>query len=162
MFGHVRNIITGKILTLFPNEKGYLRVCLQSNDGKHKTPKIHRMVVTVYLPNPSGRSEVNHKDGDKQNNFVWNLEWSTRRENMIHAFKNNLINVQSRSGENHYRTNLTVEIVEEICKALLFHGMVNVPTIVWELNARGIDVTKHQVNHIKYKNVWREVSDRWF
>lgn len=45
----------------------------------------HVIVARKFIPNPQGKPEVNHKDGNKMNNHVSNLEWVTRKENMIHA-----------------------------------------------------------------------------
>lgn len=49
--------------------------------------EIHRLVATVHIPKPDGCDVVNHKDGDKHNNHVDNLEWTTQRENMLHSYR---------------------------------------------------------------------------
>jgi hypothetical protein len=76
-------------LALCFDPKGYLRVALYFGE-KRKTQKVHRLVAQAFIPNPDGKPEVNHKDGDKTNNHAGNLEWSTPRENVIHAYKSGL------------------------------------------------------------------------
>ena len=58
---------------------------LYINLGRNTRVSIHRLVASVYLPNPSGLPCVNHKDGDPKNNRVNNLEWVDYHENMQHA-----------------------------------------------------------------------------
>jgi hypothetical protein len=58
--------------------------------GNPSNHNLHRLVAAAFIPNPNGLPEVNHKDGDKSNNCVSNLEWSTHKNNMRHARKNNL------------------------------------------------------------------------
>ena len=60
---------------------GYLQVNLSKN-GKLTTKKVHRLVAEAYIPNPKKRDTVNHIDGNKNNNYVFNLEWLTRRQNI--------------------------------------------------------------------------------
>ena len=72
------------------NEKGYLQCCLTINGHRHEK-KIHRLVAETFLPGVEGKNEVNHKDGDKHNNCVENLEWCTRQENMRHAHENGMM-----------------------------------------------------------------------
>ena len=73
-----------KRLKTFFTKSGY--ECLKlSKDGVRTHPTVHRLVAETFIPNPLNKSEVNHKDGDKSNNKVSNLEWVTSSENKIHA-----------------------------------------------------------------------------
>ena len=75
-----------KVLKQNTNVDGYKNVNLLNNEGK-KTFRVHRLVAQAFIPNPQNKETVNHIDGDKTNNKVDNLEWSTRKEQMIHAYK---------------------------------------------------------------------------
>lgn len=68
---------------------GYLKIRL-SKDNKMKNYLVHRLVAETFIPNPENKSQVNHKDGNKLNNNVDNLEWTTRSENVNHAWLNGL------------------------------------------------------------------------
>lgn len=72
------------------NKFGYLNVCLRK-DGKARVLKVHRLVAEAFLPNPGNKPQVNHKDGDKTNNCVQNLEWATASENVQHAVRNGFL-----------------------------------------------------------------------
>lgn len=63
------------------NTKGYFTVCLYKNKT-HKLYLIHRLVAQAFIPNPDNLPQVNHKDEDKTNNRVNNLEWCTAKYNM--------------------------------------------------------------------------------
>ena len=77
----------GRILTPFYEEKkGYYQVSL-SKDGKQKKQRIHRLVAVAFLENPFNYTDVNHKDEDKTNNNVDNLEWCTRKYNNNYGTK---------------------------------------------------------------------------
>lgn len=103
--GKVINKQTGHTLAPQPNGKGYLRVSI----GK-KLMFIHRLVAEKYIPNPENKPQVNHKDGNKLNNCVDNLEWVTNQENRNHAVDNDL----QVTGEKCSWAKLTEENVKEI------------------------------------------------
>ena len=87
--GSVRNSKTGKLKIPQLMKRGYVQVLLWTNH-QAKGFTIHRLVAEAFLPNPNNFSDVNHKDGNKQNNSVDNLEWCTRSYNLKHAYKNGL------------------------------------------------------------------------
>ncbi len=87
--GRVRNKKNGRITVGTQNEKGYLRVSVYI-DGKTKSMKVHRLVAKAFIPNPNEFPEVNHKNGDKTDNRVYNLEWVTHEQNVKHAFAKGL------------------------------------------------------------------------
>ena len=74
------------------NSKGYHRVTLTVK-GKRFILRVHRLVAQAFIPNPENKPQVNHIDGNKDNNRVENLEWVTDDENRLHAIRNNLRNV---------------------------------------------------------------------
>lgn len=79
--GRVKSIGYGKERILKPaRHTGYLRVYLYKN-GEMKTYKIHRLVAQTFIPNPDNLPQVNHKDENKENNFVQNLEWCDQKYN---------------------------------------------------------------------------------
>lgn len=71
------------------DQKGYLRTRI-FKDNKRITIKLHRAVAIAFIPNPDNKPEVNHKDGNKENNNVYNLEWNTPKENTLHAYSHGL------------------------------------------------------------------------
>ena len=81
-FGNVMNVKTNKIMKLC-NKAGYYNIGLTSENNK-KTFKVHRLVALAFIENLENKLEVNHKDKNKLNNNVSNLEWMTRTENNIH------------------------------------------------------------------------------
>lgn len=84
--GYIRHvpdrIIGGNGLT----PKGYKRVRIKTT-----TYLVHRLIALTWLPNTFNKEQINHIDGDKLNNNINNLEWSTNQENRDHAVKNDLI-----------------------------------------------------------------------
>lgn len=98
-YGRVKSLTRyKKILKPYINY-GYANIILSKNK-KTKYYKIHRLVAQAFIPNIENKPFINHKDGNKLNNNVNNLEWCTAKENTKHAFENNLI-VIKKGKENH-------------------------------------------------------------
>lgn len=86
--GNVRNIKTKYVLKGRLSKSGYLQVSIRNDlTGKQENQYIHRLVAFHWIDNPKNKKEVNHKDGNKLNNSVDNLEWVTSSENQIHRQK---------------------------------------------------------------------------
>lgn len=81
----------GGIIKTYKNTNGYIIAYLSKN-GITKTIKVHRLVAIAYIPNPFNLPKVNHLDGNKENNHYKNLEWSTQKRNIQHAFETGLSN----------------------------------------------------------------------
>lgn len=94
--GQIRNKITGNILKQTLGKTGYYH-CWMKINNEEKTLDVHRVVALSFLKNPNNYKVVNHKDGNKKNNRVSNLEWCSYRDNSIHAWENGLYNNTSIS-----------------------------------------------------------------
>ena len=89
IIGRIRNKDTKRILDTRLDSDGYVVVTLSNPKSRHSR-KVHRIIAIAFIANPGNKETVNHKDGNKQNNRDWNLEWSTHRENVNHAVDNGL------------------------------------------------------------------------
>ena len=113
-YGRVKSFHNNGVRTLnpsFADYPGYYVVNLTKN-GKQQTQYVHILVAQAFIPNPENKSYVNHIDGDKLNNCLENLEWTTPTENSRHAWRNGLI--KSRTGTKNLHSKLTPEQVRYI------------------------------------------------
>lgn len=88
--GEIISKYTGKSLAQHVDKKGYHRVKFKHADGGI-THLVHRVIALKFIPNPDNLPQVNHKDGDKSNNCVENLEWVTGKRNVEHSKETGLI-----------------------------------------------------------------------
>lgn len=109
-----------EILNGSVESKGYLVFALYKN-LKRSILKAHRLIAIHFIPNPEGKPQINHIDGNKLNNNLSNLEWCTFKENAVHAFKTGLrVNPK---GQDHGGSKLTDETVKEIVSKYKMGGI---------------------------------------
>lgn len=123
----------------------YHSIKLVNDEGRRKTVRLHRLVAETFIPNPDNKPEVNHIDGDKDNNLKENLEWVTPGENQIHSYKNKL----RKPANVNYKESLVITVCE-----LLEKGLSNIE-IVKEIN--GV-MNRQQVNRIRTRATWSSIS----
>lgn len=149
--GKIRSINyknSGLVKDLNPakDKKGYLRTSILMKNGRYKTIKVHREVAKAFIPNPYDLPQVNHKDGNKENNNVENLEWITNIDNAHHAiehglFKNSFLATKKANDERKKPI-----IVEKDGVVMLFDS-INEASRQLKLNRRHIqDTLKHNRN----------------
>lgn len=81
-----KNKQQAKLLKPILTKSGYLNISL-CKGGKRYTKRIHRLVIETFTPNIKNKPQINHIDGDKQNNKLENLEWCTASENTKHSYE---------------------------------------------------------------------------
>lgn len=144
--GKVWSERTQKYLSFQYDKNGYVKVQMRSTDNKSHRYSVHRLVLENFKPVENMENlQVNHIDGDKKNNNLTNLEWTTSEENIRHAIDNNLratINGASK---------LTPEQVIEIYRRAT-NGERNIDL------GKEFNIHPDQVGRIKNKKAWKEIT----
>lgn len=124
--GRVRsNMRDGRILKQQVDKKGYHRVRVTVK-REQKSFKVHREVAKAFIPNPNGLPQVNHIDGNKNNNCVENLEWVSNKENADHAISAGLWgNVYKASQRANEKRKTPVVSVDAITGERRYFGSVS-------------------------------------
>lgn len=100
-----------KILTHTVGVDGYCRVTLKAKPLKARTFLVHRIVATAFIENKANLPEVNHLNGNKQDNRAINLEWVTPKQNSEHSWKTGLSRGNTgRKGSDHPRSKRVLQI----------------------------------------------------
>lgn len=156
-FGRVKSLKrkSEKILSLDKDRNGYMNVKL-SKDGVIRKFKVHRLVALAFIANPDNLPEVNHKDGNKANNCIDNLEWTTRSQNMRHAYDTGLKEVSEESGgvsygEHNGRHKLTQQYVDIIRELYI----PNDPQYGGRALARKYGIGKTTIQAILHNQTWK-------
>lgn len=143
IFGNKRN----KFLRQRTNRAGYLVVNLSKNNIL-KTLAVHRITAQTFLDNPENKRTVNHKNGNKSNNNINNLEWCTDSENQKHSYRTGL---NKSIGENHFRSNLTEKEVLEIRRLLKETKITQMKL------SKMFNVATGTVSNIKTRKTWKYI-----
>lgn len=103
----------GRVMSLSRRDGDYFRVVLQGVGKKRKSISVHRLVAEHFIPNIENFPQVNHIDGNRQNNMVSNLEWCSAKQNIHHAM---MIRPQMIAGMVHYNKVVRPKPVVQISK----------------------------------------------
>jgi hypothetical protein len=140
----------GKILNPCLDSYGYFRPGLQTLKGQ-KSFYVHRLVAEAFIPNPENKPQVNHINGDKEDNRAENLEWCTSAENTYHADKIGLRDHKAH-GESHYKAKLTEDQVIEIFRS---EGKTHVQI------GKEYGISANSVCRIKNRTRWSRTTKRF-
>lgn len=160
-YGQIRNSRTKKVCKTYLTKSGYPFICVSLGSRKLRQGfRIHRVVAETFIPNPNNLPQVNHKDGNKQNNYAGtpennftdgNLEWVTSNENIQHAYKTGLIDSNKISGENNWCSKLTSKDVQYIREHYIpFHKIYGARAL-----ARKFGVNHHTILLAYNKDTWK-------
>lgn len=147
--GQIYSEISNRYLKPFKNPSGYYLVDL-SIGGVSYTRQVHRLVALTFIENPNKLETVNHKNGDKSDNNVQNLEWMTQLDNVRHAWATGL--VKPRYGIDNPSNVYTEEQIHNVCK-MLEVGISNNKEIAEKC---GVNVTL--IRDIKFRGKWKHIS----
>lgn len=145
--GYVKKI---KIKNQNINRYGYKAIKL-CKLGKCKTLLVHRLVALAFIPTDNPKNQINHMDGNKENNTIENLEWVTAAENMQHAWATGLVNNKHMLGSNHHSALLNEEKVREIRR---LHQTTKPP--IKDL-AEKFGVSVGSIKDVIYNRTWKAV-----
>lgn len=146
--GTVYDINNSEFLSVSKNNSGYSYVSLEL-DGKYTREAIHRLVAISFVPNPKGKPTVNHIDGNKDNNWDWNLEWLTVAENNKHAYDTGLH--KPIGGEDVHFAKYTEKQVRLACEL-----MQDGKTVLETESLTGIP--SKTLYEIRLKQIWKSIS----
>jgi len=146
--GRVKSYKNNKITILknYTNNKGYPEVNLKYN-SKKKHLMIHRLIAIYFIDNPENLPEVNHKDGNKLNYKINNLEWCTHAENIQHAYDTGLQKLQL--GEKNSSAKLTEQQVLDIRKID--------KSISSAIIAKQYNMGKTAIKSIRARKTWKHI-----
>lgn len=144
--GRILNL-HGKEIIGHVNRDGYREVIINGNQER-----VHRIVATVFLDNPSDLPCVNHKNGIKSDNRVENLEWCTYSYNTLHAYKTGL--EKKVSGEAHHSHKLSYDDVNYIRE----HFIKGNRTYGAAALGRKFGVNKSTIEDAYYRKTWKEMQ----
>ncbi|MDR4579267.1 NUMOD4 domain-containing protein [Klebsiella pneumoniae] len=155
----------GGPLKQFLNTNGYCVVRLSdASNGRREIARVHRLVAEAFLPNPYGKPEVNHIDGNKANPHLINLEWVTPQENRKHAWETGLRNrshLPAHKGEMQANSKLNNQSVSEIRMLRGLGASFGSLAIMFNVSKRTIRrvVSGESWSHVSLPAAPQEVSD---
>lgn len=153
--GEVFSIKTNKILKGRIDKNGYITVHLRTGSNKGKHYRVHRLVALAFIERIEGKNIVNHKDGNKQNNSLDNLEWSDPKGNFLHALENNL-KIQTKE----FQKKIIVELDKNTKEMLFVYSSIKLASKKLKINYNVLSklVNKKEGYKPRKHNYFREAT----
>jgi hypothetical protein len=155
--GNVKGLKRNKIKSPTLNNWGYQISSLTKPNTKPKSVLVHRLVAIAFISNPENKEQVNHIDGDKANNCVYNLEWCNQFENMQHAFKLGLN--ANPYGEKHNRSVITEKIYLK-CVELREQGLTYTKIAEYVFKEYNIKIGRTSINAALLGQTWSHIKTK--
>lgn len=150
--GRVWSFFSKKYMKAKEDKDGYFTLSLKNNQGGYSKFGIHRLLMIAFNPIENmEKMQVNHKDGNKKNNSLSNLEWVTGQENLAHAGLMGLNNTFGQKGESHPNRKITENDAKRIIK--LFKSGVKPAEILKQVP----NATKNIVNSVIHNRTWKHL-----
>lgn len=140
--GRVYSNFINRIMLETTNNSGYQTVILSTTNGP-KIQLVHRLVLMTFgYIEGCNILDVNHKNTCKGHNWVWNLEWNTRKENMAHAYENNLCKLGEDSNSGKLTNNEVIKIcgmlqegipINDICLSINNESSKNIKAVIYSI-----------------------------
>lgn len=138
-----------KTIKINHTKEGYEVITL----SKTRKYLIHRLVAETFIDNPDNKKEVNHKDLNKSNNKVSNLEWVSHSENMKHAYVNGVVKMPEGGKKTQWKRVLTDEQVREIRNTYIPHDKNFGMKALAKKYGVSESVIKKVANRVSYRDV---------
>ena len=142
----------GKILSQYITYNGYCLLHIRDKEGRKHTRYVHRLIAEAFIENPNEFMDVNHKNGNKRDNRVDNLEWCTRQYNIRHAFKMGLNKItESQKQRQRKRVDITfpdgtIYVADSVLSASKIMGYRHSNSL-----CRALKINSFNMNGIKAK-----------
>ena len=147
--GEIKTIKSGRIIKYFKNKDGYLS-CKLSKKSKTKTYLVHRLVAQAFIPNPENKPYVNHKDSNRLNNTLNNVEWCTPLENVKHMI------ISGRSTYKKGSNNINSKLDENIVISIL--NIYKNKNVTQRFLSKKYDVSLSAINSVINRKTWKHVD----
>ncbi len=161
-WGRIKNK-NDKFIKFDVDKDGYFKVTLQGYLVKQRR-SVHRLVAFHFIKNSDKtKTQVNHKDFNKQNNYYKNLEWCTNKYNIEHSVKHH--RQDFLTCQEHGMATMTDELVKKICsmfeKGLSTKDVLNSLGYYKKDNPKEYEKMRGRIKHIKSHKTWKPISDQY-
>jgi len=143
-------LTVGERILKYGKARGYKKIVL-TRKGKSITTTVHRLLALMFIPNPKNKAQVNHKDGNKQNNSLDNLEWVSCSENAQHAYDTGL-----RKAPTHAKDWITHKRAKKILTHLHKGNTIKSTSIKFKISISSVN--KIKAGRHRKINKWTKIT----